>query len=290
MTISRREKIKPLLEETLTQCATSERRDNDPVGLVWAYESPADREVAALFAGCLAYGRVDLVRRAIRQALEPLGPEPARFLREVSAHELDTLWKKFVYRMTRGEDLADLARAIQITLFEEESLQGLYSRDLASDQVVDDRLEHIEFAGDFVRTLRSRRRRTELHRGFRYLLPDPADGSACKRLHLFFRWMARGPDDIDLGLWQTLNPAALIMPLDTHTSRICRYLGLTERKAADGKAALEITRSLAECDPVDPMRYDFALSHLGISGRCIHRKSPDHCPNCPIEAACVLPQ
>jgi endonuclease III len=78
------------------------------------------------------------------------------------------------------------------------------------------------------------------------------------------------------------------MPLDTHTSRICRYLGLTARKSNDLKTVVEVTDSLRELDPEDPLRYDFAICHLGMSKQCIHRWSPDHCPTCPIEPVCQI--
>ncbi len=292
-------KLKPLLEETLKRCNGERRRENDPVGMAWAFTHDEDREVVSLFASSLAYGRVDLLRRAIDQVLQPMGDRPAEFLRQVEPSVLGGLWDGFVYRMTRGPDITDLATAIQKTLRIEGSLENLYlktpdkSRPCRLDRdspLISSRAEHLARASEFVMTLRDRRRRPEVVRGFRYLLPDPADGSACKRLHLFFRWMARGPDLVDFGIWKNLPPAMLVMPLDTHTARLCRYLGLLERKSIDNKAAIEVSRRLQQFDPRDPLKYDFALCHLGISGRCIHRRSPEHCPNCPIEAACILPQ
>lgn len=265
-----------------------ERLREDPVGLVHPYPRDDDREVVALFASCLAYGRVELLRRGVLDILDPLGDHPAEFLRQADEAHLDSLWRNFRYRMTGGDDVRDLASAIASTLKHEASLQGLYLDGHSSSEPIADRDAHLQLASAFVRRLRARRRRDELHRGFRYLLPDPADGSACKRLHLYFRWIARGPDPIDLGIWDCIDPCALIMPLDTHTSRICRYLGLLERKSVDGKAARQVTEELARFDAEDPLRYDFALCHLGISQQCIHRRCPDRCPRCPIEPACIL--
>ncbi|RVU48742.1 TIGR02757 family protein [Lujinxingia sediminis] len=286
--------LKALLEETIAECDHLARRDHDPVGRVWEYENDDDREVAALFASSLAYGQVKVLRNAIVQALAPLGPHPAHTLRVTPLEDLVTRWPAFTYRMTRGEDLADLAVALGITLRREGSLQALYrariphDTDRPEDAGTLARAHHLQAASHFVQTLRQRRHRRELTRGFRYLLPDPADGSTCKRLHLFFRWMSRGPDGIDLGLWPSLAPHALVMPLDTHTSRLCRYLGLLSRKSLDARAAVEVSERLAALDPEDPLKYDFALCHLGIGRRCIHRRSEDHCPGCPIEDACTL--
>ncbi|MCD6487215.1 MAG: TIGR02757 family protein, partial [Syntrophobacterales bacterium] len=95
------------------------------------------------------------------------------------------------------------------------------------------------------------------------LLPSPAKGSACKRLNLFLRWMVRH-DDVDPGGWDDISSSKLIIPLDTHMHRICLALGITKRKQADMKTALEITRSFQVMAPHDPVRYDFALTRLGI--------------------------
>ena len=95
------------------------------------------------------------------------------------------------------------------------------------------------------------------------LLPSPSAGSACKRLNLFLRWMVR-QDNVDPGGWDSVSPAKLIIPLDTHMHRIGRRLGLTPRRQADLRTAIEITEGFRGICPSDPVRYDFALTRLGI--------------------------
>jgi len=275
----RRKNLEYFLNVAVADCDTDARRAVDPVGIVWSYDTDADREIAALIVSCLAYGQVDLVRRAAGDALARMGDSPRRFVEETPRSALPGPFEGFVYRMTRGADLADLVAGIAAMIAEHGSLAAGYAAQPGG---------HHERASAFVRKLRAGRLRVDCARGLRYLLVDPADGSAAKRLHLFFRWVARGPDDVDLGIWDEPEASELVMPLDTHTSRLCRYLGLTERKSADGKAARQVTESLRLLDPDDPLRFDFALAHLGISGRCIHRRSPEHCPNCPIERVCTL--
>ena len=271
--------LKRFLDRLLREHDPRADRPGDPVDIVWEYERPADREVVALLASSLAYGQVDLLKEAIRRALRPLGAHPAETL-EGAPDRLGERLDGFVYRMTRGPDLVDLYTAIGQMLQAHGSLAEAYRTAEGST--------HLERASGFVARLRGARWRDELHRGFRYLLPDPADGSACKRLHLFFRWVARREDGVDLGLWEEPDTAELLMPLDTHTSRICRYIGLTDRKSVDGKTAREVTEALRELDPDDPVKYDFALCHLGISESCIHERSEEHCPTCPIEPICRL--
>jgi hypothetical protein len=101
---------------------------------------------------------------------------------------------------------------------------------------------------------------------FPFLFPSPASGSACKRLCMFLRWMVRPADGIDLGLWKAIPPRKLIIPVDAHIQRISRFLGLTQRKQADWRMAQEITAALKKFDSDDPVKYDFSLCHIGISG------------------------
>jgi uncharacterized protein (TIGR02757 family) len=109
--------------------------------------------------------------------------------------------------------------------------------------------------------------------------PALKKGSACKRLNLFLRWMVRDRD-IDTGVWNEVLPSQLIIPLDTHIARISRCLGLTTRTSSDWKTAKEVTRSLKRYDPHDPLKYDFALCHQGISGLCKGKGVIKICKNC----------
>ena len=256
-------------------------RDNDPVSFVWAYDNPEDQEVVALIAATMAYGRVSLLKKAIATVLAPLGESPAQTLRQGLTPELMGAFDGFVYRMTQGDDVVALLRAISTALQKHGSLGALFAAG-----VEDDDKDYQSALGKFVHTLREYA--DSDRRGLRYLLSDPTSGSACKRLCLFMRWVVRGPDKIDLGLWDGLDPAKLVMPLDTHIVRISSYLGLTTRKSPDWKMAGEVTRALAKLSPEDPLRYDFALCHLGISGSCPSKKDPVCCNQCPIEAVCLL--
>lgn len=257
-----------------------EHRDNDPISLVWEYSDPADQELVALLASGVAYGRVALVRDAGRRAATPLGPAPASTLLGLSDDDLTDIYDGYVYRMTRGADVADLLAGCRDLIATHGSLHASYAAQSGSD--------HVERASNWVKAIRAGRIRPELERGLRYLLPDPGDGGACKRLHLFFRWVARGPDEIDLGIWPTPAANELLMPLDTHTARMCRYIGLSVRKTTNGIAAKEVADALRLLDPDDPLRFDFPLCHLGISGSCIHVRSDAHCPSCPLDPICTL--
>jgi uncharacterized protein (TIGR02757 family) len=122
-------------------------------------------------------------------------------------------------------------------------------------------------------------------RRLKHLLPHPARGSACKRLNLFLRWMVRGPDGVDFGLWD-VPENALVVPLDTHVHRIGRFIGLTRRRDLSWRTAEEVTQRLRALDARDPVRFDFALSHLGISGQCASRRDARRCADCSLKPIC----
>ncbi|MCB9552116.1 MAG: TIGR02757 family protein [Myxococcales bacterium] len=260
------------------------RRAADPIAFPHRWPAGPDREVVALFAGLLAYGRADLIGRALAEVTARMGPAPAA---AAAADDPAAARRRFdgvVYRFTRGDDLARLWLGAGALIRESGSLG-------AAVMALDDP------AAPDLRPLLGRLRAALVaptaamaeSRGFLHLLCDPAAGSACKRYNMWLRWMVRGPDEVDFGAWRALGPHRLTMPVDTHIHRISRALGLTARAQADWRCAVEITDALRRLDAADPLRYDFALAHLGISGACPRRQVPAICAGCPIRRICCLP-
>ena len=118
-----------------------------------------------------------------------------------------------------------------------------------------------------------------------FLFPDPRKGSACKRHHMFLRWVVRGEDGVDLGIWTVLSPRDLIVPVDTHMARLGRWLGLTARRTADGRMAEEITEAFRAVCPEDPVRFDYPLTRIGILKACTSL-TRGRCARCPLGTAC----
>ncbi|MBS1785762.1 MAG: TIGR02757 family protein [Acidobacteria bacterium] len=249
----------------------------DPITVALAYDDPRDREVAAWLAASLAYGRVAPMLTAIRVALAPLGANPAAFLRGQSEKAirvaLGKALKEWRWRFHIGADVVEWLLAWK-RLDAGEGLESAFlpkgeeSADVALSRLVQ-RLR-VELPGTY---------------GLRFSLPDPLEGSACKRFRMFLRWMAREGWP-DLGLWKRYPKAALVIPVDTHVARIARFVRLSTRATPDGRMAEEITAALRRCDPEDPLKYDFALSHLGILGDCPGVKRRPGCLPCPLYAAC----
>ena len=125
-------------------------------------------------------------------------------------------------------------------------------------------------------------------RSLPFLVSSPEDGSACKRMNLFLRWMVRRTSP-DLGQWTFVSPSQLVIPLDTHVYRITTFLGLNRRKVADWKTARALTDVLATFDAGDPVRYDFAICRLGVLDLCSRKRRKENCDVCQLRDACRFP-
>lgn len=224
----------------------------DPLEFVYRYERGGDREVAGLIASSLAYGRVGQILDSVEAVLAPMGPSPRDFVVGTRPRELRRAVAGFKHRWTTGEEVGDLLVGIRRVLRRHGSIEACFALGHSAEtQTTRPGL------GAFVRELKGGRQ------GRNSLLPVPERGSACKRLHLFLRWMVRR-DAVDPGCWRAVRPSQLVVPLDTHMHRVGRALGLTMRRQADIRTALEMTEAFRALRPEDPLRYDFALTRLGI--------------------------
>lgn len=268
------------LETLRSKYETPQALALDPLAIPSRFADPADQEVAAWVAAHLAYGRVAPMMRAIEAALAPLGPRPAAWLREAGSSEMAWLAQalsRWTWRFHVGRDIAAWCGAWQ-ALDRESAGKGLEPH-LAPDgeRDADRRLSAL---------VQRLRRELPPSRGLRFSLPDPLENSACKRWRMFLRWMARRGWP-DLGLWSSYPASALVIPLDTHVARVSRLVGLSRRATPDGRMAQEITGALRALDPADPLKYDFALSHLGILGDCTGHRGRPECGRCPLETVCA---
>ncbi len=256
----------------------------DPVECVRVYPDPADREVAGFIAAGLAFGRVAGIMTSVRAALAPMGASPAAFVRRFEFPRDASPILPFVHRWVRGRDLVALLVILRHMLATAGSVEQFFlDGDDASAPDVGAALE----------SFCARARRIDLgevygrgaHRpGVQAFLPLPSAGNPSKRLNLFLRWMVRH-DGIDLGAWTRVAPARLIIPLDVHVVRVGRCLGLTGYASPGWRMAASITASLRAIDPLDPVKYDFALCHLGMQGLCGFRTAAAG-SRCPLRGVC----
>ena len=256
----------------------------DPIQIVRRYERPADREVVGFLSAALAFGRVASVLQSVERLLSIVGDEPAAYVRRFDAHRDGAAFAHLGHRWTRGPDLVALVWLLSQMADRWGSIEAFFldGYDPEAPDIADalDRFSSRALALD----LKAAYGRVPRRPGVCYFFPRPSAGSACKRLNLYLRWMVRR-DALDLGLWPRVSPAKLIVPLDTHVIRVGRCLGLTHYTSPGWAMARDITASLRRLDPDDPVKYDYALCHLGMMNACgFNRTQAD--AGCPLRGVC----
>jgi uncharacterized protein (TIGR02757 family) len=243
-----------------------------------------DREVVGFIAAALAFGRVQSVLNSIDGMLAVMGASPADFVRRFDPARDRDCFKHLVHRWTNGADFAALVWILHQMLERSGSIEGFFVEGLPGDAVdVSAALQSFStraLALD-VSAVYGRKRPKP---GVAYFFSRPSSGGACKRLNLFLRWMVR-EDRVDLGVWKKVKAGQLMVPLDTHIIRVGQCLRLTRLKSPGWRMAADITASLRAIDPVDPIRFDFSICHLGMMNACgFGKKAGDS--QCPLKGAC----
>ena len=257
----------------------------DPIQIVRRYRTREDQEVVGFCAAALAFGRVASVLNTVETLARVLGPAPAQYVRSFDPAAPHPELRAMVHRWTRGVDIVALLWLLHQMIQRSGSIEGFFLEDY------DESAEDIGAALDSF----SRRamaldlrgaygRRVPARGGVCYFFPRPSAGSGCKRLNLFMRWMVRR-DEVDLGAWPSVSRAKLIVPLDTHVIRLGQCLQLTRYRSPGWRMAADITASLRAIDPVDPVRFDFSLCHVGMMNACgFGRRQGD--AQCPLKGIC----
>jgi uncharacterized protein (TIGR02757 family) len=278
-----RTSLKPALDR-LYDSFNAPDRAIDPIQIVRRYKRLEDREIVAFVASGLAFGRVASVMASIEAVCRVMGPSPSTFVRAFDPVRDGCSLRSLVHRWTRGADFVALLWILRHLLETNGSLERAVAAGLHPES---------PDVGLALESFSARARETPLgpaygrvprSPGVYYFFARPSTGAACKRLNLFLRWMVRR-DAIDPGGWNEVTSRQLVVPLDTHTIRTGRCLKLTKRATPGWQMAAEITASLRRLDPADPVRYDFALCHLGMMGGCGFRtKQGDR--QCPLRGCC----
>lgn len=242
----------------------------DPVQVVQRYPRLDDREIVGFVASAVAFGRVASVVSSTNAICEVLGDRPAALLKKFDPAVHGKRLRPLVHRWTRGDDFVALLWILKTFIREHGSLEAAFVAGMSPDDVD---------VGPAIESLGTRAREIDLapaygKGGFKgtgpgvfYFFPRPSTGSACKRMNLYLRWMVRA-DGVDPGGWTSVPASKLVIPLDTHIIRVGRCLKLTRYQSPGWKMAADITASLRKLDPVDPVKYDFSLCHLGMMGGC----------------------
>jgi len=234
-----------------TDCSTI-----DPIWSIKKIRNEEDIEPAAFITSCYSYGRIEVFEKFLINFFSKIGYNLREFILNFS-HDKDKKYlKDSSYRFNSEKDFEKLIISLQRCYRQKGSLLNLfYEKYNIKDETILFALNYFsEYLNEGI----------EENDSFGYLIPLASKGSACKRLNLFLRWMVR-KDEIDMGLWANkISKSKLIMPVDTHIYRISRLMGFVKRSSADMKFALELTSFLKQFDSDDPVKYDFALCHIGI--------------------------
>jgi uncharacterized protein (TIGR02757 family) len=249
------QELKDFLDEKADQYNRPGFIENDPISIPHRFKKKQDIEIAGFFAAVLAWGQRKTIIRKCLELMDRMDNDPHAFI--LNHHEQDLKrFKGFKHRTFNETD----------TLFFIESLKNMYSHETSLEPAF-----HVEGEPTTERGLIKfhhtffgidHPRRTQKH------LPTPERKTTCKRINMYLRWMVRSDNrGVDFGLWKKISPSQLICPCDLHVDRVARRLKLITRKQTDWQTALQLTENLRKFDPIDPVKYDFALFGLGIDER-----------------------
>ncbi len=250
--------LRNLLEEAYQRFATPAFIANDPIQVPRAFSNREDAETIGFLTAAIAWGQRKTIIANAWRLVRLMDGAPHDFVMHASPKELRRT-EGFVHRTFNGTDLQGFIRGLRHVYTAHGSMEAAFLPEEADAS--------LPTMSEIIALFRARflapphALRTEKH------VANPARGSNAKRINMFLRWMVRPADrGVDLGLWQRIPPAALHMPLDVHTGRVARELGLLQRNQDDWKAVEELTLALRRFDPADPVKYDIALFGLGVSG------------------------
>ena len=239
-------------------------------------------EVAGLIAAVLAYGRVGQIEKSVTKLLDLMSDQPAEFVRNFDSSSRKKL-TGFKHRFTTGDDISDLFVLLKGIIRKTGGIEKYFMTGYSDkDETI---IPALTYFCDSLRQDYAKNHGGLVSRGLKYLLPSPTQRSACKRLNLYLRWMIRS-DDVDAGIWKLPDKAKLVVPVDVHMARLCKIIGFYTRKTVSLATALEITHNFAKINPQDPVKYDFALSRIGIIENC-NGTLGDGCQLCTLHEYCL---
>jgi uncharacterized protein (TIGR02757 family) len=278
LSVKFQDNLKPLLDEYVQRFNRPDFIADDPISIPHRFSKPQDIEITAFWTAILAWGQRKTIINSANRLFEYMDNAPHDFI--MNHQEIDRKrFEDFKHRTFQPTDALYFLEFLQQFYQKNDSLETAFARHLndfgsetsdfgnaltsqisnstSKDPSVSTAL--IGFHKDFF-DLPDVPHRTRKH------IATPLSKSTCKRLCMFLRWMVRRDNcGVDFGIWHTIKPSQLLMPLDVHVERHARRLGLLERPQTDWQTVLELTENMRQFDPEDPVKYDFALFGMGIA-------------------------
>jgi uncharacterized protein (TIGR02757 family) len=255
-----KDEIHKLLDQKVKQYNQIEFIGKDPISIAHLFTKQQDIEIAGFFAAIFAWGNRTTIINKSKELLERMDNAPYAFCIGHGDADLKKLLG-FAHRTFNDTDLLYCIEFFKMHYSKNESLETAFFK---SDNIDSkNELNAVEKSliqfQDYFFSLEQAPARTKKH------IASPITDSTCKRLNMFLRWMVRKDNQgVDFGLWKSISPAALIMPIDVHVARVSRALGILKRTQTDWQTAIELTHYCQTLDAKDPVKYDFALFSLGV--------------------------
>ena len=251
--------IKQLLDQKVKQYNHIDFIEKDPISIPHLYTKQQDIEIAAFFAAIFAWGNRTTIIQKSKELLERMDNAPFEYCTQHQAKDLKKLLG-FAHRTFNDRDLLYCIAFFKHHYANQKSLETAFFTDQHSRKKVKTVAAGLVNFKNYFFSLEDAPYRTKKH------IASPENGSTCKRLNMFLRWMVRKDQHgVDFGLWKTISPADLIIPIDVHVARVSRTFGLISRPQIDWLTALELTDYCRTLDASDPVKYDFALFSLGVT-------------------------
>jgi uncharacterized protein (TIGR02757 family) len=234
----------------------------DPLQFLHLFHDEKDIETIGLISSIFSYGNVNQIISTLNKIVNVLGEHPYDVILNLNSKDISKYFKSIIHRFYTESDIQSLFKILHLILLKEKSIKKIFLNgyhNATDEKNLKFSLSH--FSNYFFKYFK--KAGIKISPGIRFMFADPLTGSSCKRLNLFLRWMVR-KDELDFGFWSEIPTGKLVIPVDTHVARICLHLNLTKRKNVSWKMAEEITENLKCFDPDDPVKYDFAICHIGI--------------------------
>ena len=231
----------------------------DPLEFPRQYTNLKDIEISAFISSIFAYGNIKQIMNILSALHRKMNDKPAEFLKEYSDKRGKDLFENIKYRFYSSADIVLLFDVLSLAYKQYGSLEEMFMKNYSeADTSIKNTLELFS-----LKLLGFAEETGEVTNGIKFMFPLPSKGSTCKRMNLFLRWMIRN-DELDFGIWNKIKTSQLIIPVDTHVAKISKELKLTTLKNPTWKMAEQITDKLKSFDYVDPVKYDFAICHIGM--------------------------
>jgi len=232
---------------------------SDPIEFPHRFKNYYDIEISALLSSLLAYGNISQIKKSLGVLHSIMENRPNEFVKNYKNDRLENKLKSYKHRFYSNQDIINLFKVLNRIYINYDSLNYLFLL-YYSESEVNLKNTISAFSNNMIGLFT---KEGQLTKGIKFMFPDPIKGSACKRMNLFLRWMIR-KDKVDFGLWNGIPTFKIIIPVDTHVYQIAKELKFTKRKIISWNMAEEITENLKRFDALDPIKYDFALCHLGV--------------------------